>query len=53
MTMPGQALHVKNVNEFVDAFRQARLRRHRSLRRNRLRTLPIDRHHADERRTAT
>ena len=37
MTVPGQVLHMKNVGEFVDAFRQARLRRHRGLRRNRLR----------------
>jgi hypothetical protein len=37
------------MGEFVHAFREAQLRRHRSLRRKRLHTLPIERHHALER----
>jgi hypothetical protein len=43
---------VKRVGEFAHAFREARLRRHRSLRRRRLRTLPIERHHVTEKSTS-
>jgi hypothetical protein len=42
---------MKRVGDFVHAFREAQLRRHRSLRRKRLHALPIERHHAFERVT--
>ena len=37
------------VGDFVNAIREAQLRRHRTLRRKRLQALPIERHHAFER----
>jgi len=39
---------VKRAGEFVDVFREARLRRYRGHRRRRLRDLPIERHHVLE-----
>jgi hypothetical protein len=51
--VPGHAVRTKRVGEFKHAFREAKLRRHRSLRRQRLRALPIERHHVHEQHTGT
>ena len=51
--MAGRGFTGRSATWMADALREVRSRPHRNSRRRRLHTVPIDRHHAQEKHTAS